>query len=147
MLRRSVLLCLAAAATGCGWQSDPGGRNATDVQYRTGDDERWAQLEWDGREWQRFPIRDAPAPTGLFWVRLDVPLDAVRTPMLDVAAVAARDVYWDGVLIGQVGHVGQDRTTSTTRPSPASCGRARSRTSGRTGCAWPTRDPRPTATS
>ena len=105
--------------SGCGGADDRDWWSATDVRVRVGDDLRWAQPGWNDHDWQRLPVGHVPAHAGPFWVRLDVPLDSVGTPILSIAALAARDVYWDGVLIGRSGRVGQDRARERVGPLDA----------------------------
>lgn len=89
------------------------------VRVRVGDDVRWAHPTWDDADWERRPL-NAPADTAaVLWVRLRVRVGQVEALGVEVSAVAAREVYWDGVLVGQSGRVGLDWAGETPGPIDA----------------------------
>lgn len=87
-----------------------------DVRYRIGDDVRWAQPEWDDSSWTSAPPYRLPDTAAVLWVRQTMELDEMDAPGFFLAALAARDVYWDGVRIGGSGRVGASREEE--KPGP-----------------------------
>ncbi|MEM1127589.1 MAG: histidine kinase [Bacteroidota bacterium] len=102
------------------------------ARYQVGDDPRWASPVWVDTTWSSFWLSAPPDTQAVFWVRaqvhlgevtapptqppaIDVP-GAVRTYGLFVAALAASELYWDGVLIGTRGQVGS--SAADEQPGP-----------------------------
>lgn len=76
-----------------------------DALYHTGDDPRWATLQYDDSRWR--PERGPVGPR-VFWTRnwLTLRQRNPHTPLgLQVSAFGAFEVYWDGTLIGQNGQL------------------------------------------
>lgn len=92
-------------------------------RYRVGDDVRWAEPEWDDSDWERAPLGVPPDTAAVVWLRVRVTVgetDASASALgLAVLAVAAREVYWDGVFIGRSGRVGADRASEVPGPIDA----------------------------
>ena len=112
-MRLSVLVLLAAASAGAAWAQATVG---TTARYRIGDDARWAAPSWDDRGWDTSTLYVPPDTAAVLWLRVGVEVGAVDALGVGVSAVAAREVYWDGVLVGRSGRVGTDRATE--RPGP-----------------------------
>lgn len=120
---RSISLRLAALVM-LALVSGTGRAQAVDAiheaRVRLGDDARWARPGWDDADW---PVRSVSAPPdtqAVFWVRTQVALDPGAAPLgIAVYAVAAREVYWDGVRIGQSGQVGTTRAGEVPGPIDA----------------------------
>lgn len=96
---------------------------ADTVRYQVGDDVRWSEPAWDDSEWKRAFIRDVPDAPAILWIRLDIDTgldtEAVETLGIGTAGLVAREVYWDGVLIGQAGRVGTDALSEHVGPLDA----------------------------
>ncbi|MEM1056632.1 MAG: histidine kinase [Bacteroidota bacterium] len=92
-----------------------------DARIRSGDDPRWADPEWNDRDWNRLSgaletgFGEFEEP-GVAWIRLRVDLAPSGPTGLIASAVAAREVYWDGVLLGAAGQVGTDTGSETPGP-------------------------------
>ena len=86
------------------------------ARFRIGDDPSWARPDLDDRQWTRRPLYAPPDTAALFWARFDVEVGTVEAPALDLSAAAAREVYWDGVWIGQSGRVGRSRAAERAGP-------------------------------
>jgi len=84
------------------------------ARVQIGDDVRWAQPTWDDSGWDERPLYAPPDTAAVLWIRYRIHIDRIAAPGLDVSAIAAREVYWDGVRIGESGRVG----TSSTREIP-----------------------------
>ncbi|MEO0557295.1 MAG: histidine kinase [Bacteroidota bacterium] len=92
----------------------------TEGRFRAGDDLRWAAPDWDDRDWERRGLLDTPDTTAVLWGRFRLQLDgSTEAPGLLVAGAAAREVYWDGVLLGRTGQVGTDRESEVAGPLDA----------------------------
>jgi hypothetical protein len=87
----------------------------SEVRFQTGDDVRWAQPEWDDRDWQTIGFWDLPARAGIHWIRFRVRMGNNAEGRLPsgvmMSTVVAYEVFWDGVLIGNSGVPGMDRET------------------------------------
>ncbi|MEO0557699.1 MAG: histidine kinase [Bacteroidota bacterium] len=81
-----------------------------------GDDARWAQPDWDDSDWQERPLYEPPDTAAVLWVRHRIHIDTIQAAGLGVSAVAARDVYWDGVLVGRSGTVGTSPESEVPGP-------------------------------
>ena len=97
---------------------------APEGRYRVGDDARWAAPAWDDRDWDRASLGHPPDTAAVVWLRVRVTVGetaALGASALGVgvAAVAAREVYWDGVLVGRSGRVGADRAHEVPGPIDA----------------------------
>lgn len=86
------------------------------VSYRAGDDLAWASPDWDDGDWATGTFADAPADEGLLWARMPVVAPDAKALGLRVSAVAAREVFWDGVPIGGAGQVGDSFESEVTGP-------------------------------
>jgi len=79
------------------------------VQF--GDDPAWAAPDYDDHDWPTRSLYPAPDTTGIHWIRVPVTLgeDAARArpARVELAVLAASEVYWDGVRIGANGRVGR----------------------------------------
>lgn len=73
--------------------------------YRTGDNHLWASPDYDSKDWS---LEKQNTGNEIFWVRTPVQLKENPHGALGVQIVAfgAFEVYWDGVLIGHNGKVG-----------------------------------------
>ena len=89
------------------------------ARYRVGDDARWAAPGWDDGDWERRPLYVPPDTAAVVWLRVGVEVGDVEALGVDVSAVAAREVYWDGVLVGRAGRVGADRAGEVPGPIDA----------------------------
>ena len=106
------LIALAALAL-------PPARAQATARYRVGDDARWAAPGWDDGDWDRRPLYVPPDTAAVVWLRVGVEVGDVDALGVDVSAVAAREVYWDGVLVGRAGRVGADRASEVPGPIDA----------------------------
>ena len=91
----------------------------TEARYRVGDDARWAAPDWDDGGWERRPLHVPPDTAAVVWLRVDVEVGDVDALGVGVSAVTAREVYWDGVLVGRAGRVGADRASEAPGPIDA----------------------------
>ena len=117
-----VAFLLTFIGAGCGRErSGP----PHDGRYSIGDDSRWAEPGFEDSAWIRAIHSEAPAHQGVFWGRFDVALplggeragaNPPRAMGVKVSAVAAREVYWDGHLIGRTGTVGASRQGEVAGP-------------------------------
>ena len=101
------------------WSASAQARVETAGRYRVGDDVRWAAPEWDDGDWERASWRSPPDTAAVVWLRVGVTLGETDALGLGVSAVAAREVYWDGVFIGRSGRVGADRAREVPGPIDA----------------------------
>ena len=109
------LLLISLLVGGAGSTAQP-----TEGRFRVGDDLRWAAPDVDDTDWERRSLLDTPDTTAVLWGRFDLQLDGtLEAPGLLVAAAAAREVYWDGVLLGRTGRVGTDRESEVAGPLEA----------------------------
>ncbi len=90
-------------------------------RYRVGDDMRWAEPAWDDGDWEQAPLGVPPDTAAVVWLRVGVTVAEADASALGLAvlAVAAREVYWDGVFIGRSGRVGADRAREVPGPIDA----------------------------
>ncbi|GAB5520624.1 MAG: hypothetical protein RhofKO_28750 [Rhodothermales bacterium] len=107
------LVLLVTVVAGC---APPGLTVIQQVQYQVGDDARWASKDWDDSAWSTASMLDLPDAPGLLWVRAVVQVSGYQPLGVSVAGVVAREVYWDGVLIGQAGRVGADVASEQVGP-------------------------------
>ncbi|WP_412069826.1 histidine kinase [Rubrivirga sp. IMCC43871] len=110
------LLLLLALSVGAGDLAAQTGVDPGSARYRVGDDAGWASPDAD--DWPRGWLHAPPDTHAVLWLRLDAEVgpDARRPLGLAVSAVAAREVYWDGVLVGASGRVGTDRASEVPGP-------------------------------
>ncbi|MEM6326245.1 MAG: histidine kinase [Bacteroidota bacterium] len=92
-----------------------------EARIRAGDDLRWAQPDWNDADWDRLGGTVASGfgelrEPGVSWLRFRVDLASSGTLGLVVSAVAAREVYWDGVRLGAAGQVGADEASEVAGP-------------------------------
>lgn len=86
------------------------------ARYQIGDDARWAEPGWDDGDWDERPLYIPPDTAAVIWIRHRIRTVPANVLGLGVSAVAARDVYWDGVLVGQSGTVGASPTSEIPGP-------------------------------
>lgn len=98
--------CLLLFSFGCNPAPDYLWTAGVDARYHAGDDLRWAHPAWDDANWPRSTVLGLPDTLDIMWVRLDVPVLEVQTLGLDVKGAVAREVFWDGILVGKGGQVG-----------------------------------------
>ena len=119
---RSILpiyLMLLGCLMGCASQSNDTWTLLDPVRYQKGDNQAWANRDWDDAAWPQTPLLELPDAPGQLWIRFDLPAPDVQTLGLRSAGVVAREVYWDGVLVGRVGQVGVSKDTEITGPIDA----------------------------
>ncbi|NBC86905.1 MAG: hypothetical protein GVY25_12010 [Bacteroidetes bacterium] len=79
------------------------------VQF--GDDPAWAAPDYNDHDWPTRRLYLAPDTTGIHWIRVPVALGETAAQALparvELAVLAASEVYWDGVRIGSNGRVGR----------------------------------------
>lgn len=92
------------------------GISTDEARYKIGDNPQWASPDLNDDDWAHAPILALPDDPGPLWVRLDLTIPSTETLGLSVAGVAAREVYWDGVFIGQSGQVGTNFETEQAGP-------------------------------
>lgn len=112
----ALVLSLAVASAGAAWAQatvEPTAR------YRVGDDARWAAPAWDDGGWEASGLYVPPDTAAVVWLRVGVEVADVDALGVGVSAVAAREVYWDGVLVGRAGCVGSDRAREVPGPIDA----------------------------
>ncbi|MEL6614310.1 MAG: histidine kinase, partial [Bacteroidota bacterium] len=123
-MRLAVIRLLLAGSVLLGWadaRAQVARVDYADARIRLGDDLQWADPGWDDRLWDRLPGRietgfgEFQGP-GVAWLRFRVDLDPSGATGLIVSAVAAREVYWDGVRLGAAGQVGAD--IESEQPGP-----------------------------
>lgn len=89
-----------------------------EARFRVGDDPRWARPGWDDGAWDARSIYAPPDTQGVLWGRFEVSVAPGASPLgVAVLAVAAREVYWDGVLLGRSGRVGVGWASEVPGPS------------------------------
>lgn len=89
------------------------------AQYRIGDTTDWAQQNWDDAHWPAAAVLSLPDTAAVMWLRFDVNTPPHQTLGFKVTGLAAREVYWDGVLIGTVGKVGAGLDAEVAGPIDA----------------------------
>jgi hypothetical protein len=97
----AVAVCLAACAPSASidW--------VTDVRFVEGDAAEFAGPEHDDSRWARALFWQLPAPERVLWIRARVYLPASEPPFAAfVGALASHEMFWDGVLVGRGGVVG-----------------------------------------
>ena len=116
---RLVLLVLLAGLA-CGVAHGQPGFDPSDVRVRVGDDARWARPDWDDGDWATRWLYSPPDTAAVLWIRQRVAVGPGARPLgIAVYAVAAREVYWDGVLVGRSGRVGADAASEVPGPIDA----------------------------
>jgi hypothetical protein len=132
---RVILLIGLAALLGRAEGSKP---PAVELRLKRGDDPRYAQPDWDDRDWQIITPAGFPRQTGPFWVRFHLtrpvgptqsnpaegyynytwPSDAPDAPIDAVVLnpIFAFEFYWDGHLLQRSGVVGAD--WASEQPGP-----------------------------
>ncbi|MFT4924708.1 MAG: hypothetical protein ACI8WB_000792 [Phenylobacterium sp.] len=87
-------------------------------QYLLGDDPQFKSVDLADQHWHTLHA-GFPELTSNFWLRFHVRVDPQATQTLmgiRSSAVASYELYWDGVLIGRSGVVGQNRDTEVAGP-------------------------------
>ena len=121
MLIRLLLLSFAASAPAGLAEAQVARVHYDDARIRLGDDPRWAAPGLDASAWDRLGgtlatgYGEARQP-GVRWLRFEVDLVPEGPVGLAVSAVAAREVFWDGVRLGAAGEVGTDRASEVAGP-------------------------------
>ncbi len=82
--------------------------NQSQFLMKEGDDPAWAEPSWDDRNWTLTELRFTPAGNEISWFRTTIHLSQKHLvpghPLgIYFAALAAHEIYWDGVLIGRGG--------------------------------------------
>ena len=119
---RSLLALLLVASSGSPAVAQTTAAQATvapTARYRIGDDARWAAPDWDDDDWDASSLYVPPDTAAVVWLRVGVEVGEVDALGVNVSAVAAREVYWDGVLVGRAGRVGSDRAREVPGPIDA----------------------------
>ncbi|MEM8558191.1 MAG: histidine kinase [Bacteroidota bacterium] len=109
-------------AAGCASPGDLGAFSlvvAEEARYQFGDDPRWATPDWGDEAWPLRSFATLPDSAGVLWLRMRLDVPPTETLGLVVAAAAAREVYWDGVLLGTTGRVGASRAEEVPGPMDA----------------------------
>lgn len=80
---------------------------------KIGDNTAWAAKTLNDSSWDKYGITDKNA---VYWLRYKIQLDEkyislMKDPGIEVISLGSFDVYWDGVLIGKNGTVGQNKQT------------------------------------
>ena len=109
------LLLTLFLISGCA--STPG--NYLTVRYHIGDNPKWADPDWDDSIWLSASLSNLPDSAAVLWIRFITPVPQVQTPGLTVTGAVAREVYWDGILIGEAGTVGTNYETEQPGPIDA----------------------------
>jgi hypothetical protein len=90
------------------------------VQVRFGDDFHWAEPALDDAAWEERRLFSPPDMQGVFWIRTHASIaseaETLSVKGLYFSALAASEVYWDGVLIGRSGIVGANRAEESPGP-------------------------------
>ncbi len=89
------------------------------TQYRVGDTPNWAAKELDTSGWLSTPVLSLPDSAAVMWLRFEVPIPAYTTLGFKATGLAAREVYWDGVLLDRIGRVGASSETERAGPIDA----------------------------
>ena len=117
-MRPHRLVLLAALLSGVAHSQ--AGFDPSDVRVRVGDDARWARPDWDDGDWATRWLYSPPDTAAVLWIRQRVAVGPGARPLgIAVYAVAAREVYWDGVLVGRSGRVGTDAASEVPGPIDA----------------------------
>jgi len=112
LFHRLTILILAFALAGCAVEGDAD----SVVRYQQGDNQQWAAPDWDDSGWDEAALLSIQDATGIMWIRQSIRTKKLKTLGLSVAGVVAREVYWDGVLIGSAGRVGVDKEAEVVGP-------------------------------
>ena len=104
-----VIALVILLAVCCGTSNAQGGSH-----FRMGDNPDWAVVEVDPTGWQ--PLEQLGGdPEGVFWIRQTIELPPGFTyfndPVLVIESSMSFQLFWDGQLVGQSGHVGPDAGT------------------------------------
>lgn len=116
----TAMLAVVVCAAGIAAAQAPYPQLGT-VLVQQGDDPRWASPAFDDRGWQAIHWYRIDPQRRLLWVRAHVPLPAPsafeRAPLaVQVSALAAYEVYWNGEHIGGSGTPGPSEDAE--RPGP-----------------------------
>src|SRR6185436_419006 len=88
-----------------------------DVRFVNDDAAEFARPEHDDARWARTWFAQLPAPERVLWIRARVHLAPSERPVaVFVGALASHEVFWDGVLVGRGGVVGD--TAAAEVPGP-----------------------------
>ena len=116
---QTLLAVLILSTMGCASQSNETWTLLDPVRYQLGDNLDWANEDWDDQAWPLTPLLDLPDAPGQLWIRFDLPASDVKTLGIRSAGVVAREIFWDGRLIGQSGQVGTNKDTEVPGPIDA----------------------------
>ena len=114
-----VALFIVLLGAGCNPALDELATMDSEVRYQAGDNKQWAQPDWDDTSWPLSPLLALPDDPQVLWIRFDVPVQSVETLGISAAGAVAREIYWDGVLVGKAGSVGSDRASEIPGPIDA----------------------------
>ena len=113
---RILFVCALLSAGLCRAASDPG-PVVSEVRLKHGDDARWANPDWDDRDWAVIDPTAIPARVGIFWLRFRVRVpdramrilprqgpswtdpDPRRVNAIGMAFAGSSEFYWDGQLV------------------------------------------------
>jgi hypothetical protein len=98
----------------------PAALQYSEVRLKLGDEPRWAERDWDDRDWKRvFGFGDFPSHAGIFWIRFRVRLHEPEARLhsgFQITAPAAYELYWDGRKVGHSGVPGMSREEEKAGP-------------------------------
>ena len=99
------MLCIAASCS----VDDGDTQWLTDVRFVQADSPAFSAVTHDDARWSKRRFWELPAPKPVLWIRGNIELTASDGPRaVFLAALAAHELWWDGVLIGRGGAVGRD---------------------------------------
>ena len=111
LLLLSLLLCSFCQLTEGSEGVLPAEVEFTRYLYKQGDDQRWAQRDWQDTDWFSVYHQGLPETPQIFWTRNHILISGAESagPMVVHASLlGAYEVYWDGQLVGVSGQVGVD---------------------------------------
>lgn len=108
-----VTLLVAGCTIGC---TIPHLHIVESVRYQLGDNPAWAQADWDDTHWLTHDVLSLPDTAAVMWLRTVLDAPAYHTLGFKATGLAAREVYWDGVLVGHAGRVGANAQTEVAGP-------------------------------
>lgn len=81
------------------------------VRVQVGDDARWAQPGYDDSSWPVQNVRQLDSQDRLIWIRTEVGRSSDGPIAVNVSALGAYQLFWNGRLIGSSGSPGKSRAT------------------------------------
>ncbi len=87
---------------------------ANEYKFATGDDSRWAAVDYDDSSWLTLPLDHFPKDSlqNIFWSRYTIFVDTTlwnKTLAIRVWQIGALEMYLDGRFVGRIGRVGVDK--------------------------------------